>query len=139
MRKLSSAKILAGVSLLSALLVFIPFLSAQAVEYGGFGGRPAYPRADNPRTESIFIHTLEPGAVQEEGVLVVNNTAEPKTLLVYATDSTPSTGGAFACKQFSEPKVDVGAWITLANQRLRLIRRQTKSFPSPFSYLKTRA
>lgn len=50
------------------VLVFcLSFISASfAIEYGGFGGRPAYPRADNPRTESIFIHTLEPGAVQKE-------------------------------------------------------------------------
>lgn len=84
-----------------------------AIEYGGAGIRPAYPQADNPRTESIFVHTAEPGAVIEEGVLVVNNTAEKKTMLIYAVDSTPSTGGAFACAQMSDEKKDVGAWITL--------------------------
>ncbi len=40
--------------------------SLHAIEYGGFGGRPAYPRADNDRTESIFIHTLEPGSEKAE-------------------------------------------------------------------------
>ncbi|MDP3004419.1 MAG: LysM peptidoglycan-binding domain-containing protein [Candidatus Azambacteria bacterium] len=91
-----------------------------AIEYGGFGGRPAYPRADNPRTESIFVHTLEPGDVQEEGVLTVNNSAERKTMLVYSTDSTPSTGGAFACAQASVEKKDVGAWITLEKSEVTL-------------------
>lgn len=91
-----------------------------AIEYGGFGGRPAYPRADNPRTESIFVHTLEPGDVQKEGVLTVNNTAERKTMLVYAVDSTPSTGGAFACAQFSDIKKDVGAWIMLEKSEVTL-------------------
>lgn len=121
----SNAKIkkrLAGVG--TAILVAILFASfasnALAIEYGGFGGRPAYPRSDNPRTESIFIHTLDPGAIQKEGVLVVNNSAERKTILVYAVDSTPSTGGAFACEQLSETKDDVGAWITLAKSEVAL-------------------
>ncbi|MBU4455005.1 DUF916 domain-containing protein, partial [Patescibacteria group bacterium] len=94
--------------------------SVFAIEYGGFGGRPAYPRADNSRTESIFIHTLKPGDIQEEGVLTVNNSAERKTMLVYAVDSTPSTGGAFACEQLAEVKDDVGAWITLAKSEVAL-------------------
>ncbi len=103
------------------ILIFAVFASnALAIEYGGFGGRPAYPRADNSRTESIFIHTLEPGATQEEGVLVVNNSAEPKTILVYAVDSTPSTGGAFACEQLSQTKDDVGAWIALKKGEVAL-------------------
>lgn len=46
---------------------FMSFSPAlYAIEYGGFGGRPAYPRADNDRTESIFIHTLEPGSEKAE-------------------------------------------------------------------------
>jgi hypothetical protein len=98
-------------------LVAVPVL---AIEYGGFGGRPAFPRSDNPRTESIFIHTLNPGATQEEGVLVVNNSAEQKTILVYTVDSTPSTGGAFACEQLSQTKDDVGAWIALKKSEVTL-------------------
>ncbi len=96
---------------ISSLFFFVG--NTLAIEYGGIGGRPAYPRSDNPRTESIFVHSLEPGDVQEEGVLVVNNTEEKKILLVYAVDSTPSTGGAFACAQKSETPEDVGAWIEL--------------------------
>ncbi len=55
--------------LLSGGVVFILLstsFSVSAIEYGGFGGRPAYPREDNARTESIFIHTLEPGITQKE-------------------------------------------------------------------------
>lgn len=50
-----------------ALFFIVLFtVPAEAIEYGGFGGRPAYPRTDNARTESVFIHTLEPGAIQKE-------------------------------------------------------------------------
>ncbi len=92
-----------------------PFQSVHAIEYGGFGGRPAYPDPTNPRTESIFVHTLSPGEVKEDGIRVVNNSDAEKTFLVYATDSTPSTGGAFACAQQGDVKVTVGSWIALAS------------------------
>ncbi|MDD5251430.1 MAG: LysM peptidoglycan-binding domain-containing protein [Patescibacteria group bacterium] len=108
-----------GISL--PVLFFAVFASyASAIEYGDFGGRPAYPRADNPRTESIFVHTLNPGDIKEEGVLVVNNSTARKTILVYAVDSTPATDGAFACEQLAETKDDVGAWITLAKSEVTL-------------------
>lgn len=100
-----------------------------AIEYGGFGGRPAFPRADNPRTESIFVHTLEPGAVQKEGVTVINNSTETKTVFVYAADSTPSTGGAFACKQFAEEQTDVGSWIKLEKNEIKLAAGSTQMIP----------
>lgn len=112
-----------------AVLFLLVVHSAFAIEYGGFGGRPAYPRADNPRTESIFVHTLEPGAVQQEGIIVINNSTESKTVLVYAADSTPSTGGAFACKQFSEEKTDVGAWMKLDKEEVTLAPGVTETIP----------
>jgi len=111
--------------------IFTP--SAYAIEYGGLGGRPAYPRSDNPRTESIFVHTLEAGAVQEEGVKVVNNTAEKKTVMIYAADSTPSTDGAFACKQLSETKTDVGAWIKLEKSEIVLESGTNETIPFTIS------
>lgn len=118
-------KIFAGLSIklsiiTASLFLFVHVQSAHAIEYGGLGGRPAFPRPDNPRTESIFIHTLEKGSIQDEGVRVINNTPEKKTISVYAADSTPSTGGAFACKQFSEEKIDVGSWIELEKNEVEL-------------------
>jgi len=97
---------------LFTISLFFP-LSTHAIEYGGIGGKPAYPRADNPRSESIFIYTLEPGTTREDGVVVINNSPTQKTLSVYAVDSTPSSGGGFACKQLSEEKTGVGTWISL--------------------------
>lgn len=109
-----------GVAALTVFVVLSLSRIAFAIEYGGFGGRPAYPRADNSRTESIFVHTLNPGDVQKEGVRMVNNSAERKTILVYGVDSTPSTGGAFACEQLSDTKDNVGAWITLEKSEVTL-------------------
>jgi hypothetical protein len=97
----------------SAFLFTLLISKTNAIEYGGFGARPAYPVEGNPRTQSIFVDTLNPNDVKDDGVLVINNTTETRTILVYAVDSTPSTDGAFACKQISQSKNDVGAWIDL--------------------------
>lgn len=91
-----------------------------AIEYGGIGGRPAYPDSNNPRTESIFIHNIKAGETQYDAVKVVNNTQESKVVMLYVVDSTPSTDGAFACKQFSEEKTGVGSWINLEKTELLL-------------------
>jgi hypothetical protein len=105
--------------------LFIFFTAAvthtvSAVEYGGIGGRPAYPRADNSRTESIFIHTLEPGNEVKDGVRVINNSSQKKTLLVYPTDSAVSSGGAFACAQKVDERKSVGGWIALDKTEVTL-------------------
>ncbi len=117
-------KVLSGVRagvVLASLVAFVASAApAWAVEYGGVGGRPANPRSDNPRTESIFIHTISPGEEVLDAVKVLNNTAEQKTLLVYAVDSAVSSGGAFACAQQVDAKDSVGSWITLSKSEVVL-------------------
>lgn len=103
--------------------------SASAIEYGGLGGRPAYPRDDNPRSESIFIHEVQPGQVIEEGVNVINNKETTKTIQVYATDSTPSTDGGFACEQFSQTPDEVGTWIKMSETTVILQPKSTYLVP----------
>jgi hypothetical protein len=98
--------------------IFSPITSA--IEYNKIGGRPAFPRAENSRTEDIFVHTLEPGVIQEEGIRVINNTSEQKNVLVYARDSTPSTDGGFACLQFSQENSGVGSWIVLEKEEVTI-------------------
>src|SRR3989344_1319959 len=116
----SAMRILPVLKAVFILSIFLFASPVSAIEYGGFGGRPANPDPNNPRTESIFIYTLEPGQSKDDAVLVVNNTPERKTLLVYAADSTPSSGGAFACEQFSEARGGVGAWINLSKSEITL-------------------
>lgn len=104
-----------------SILFFVIFSgSVFAGEYATFGGRPAFPRSDNPRSQSIFVHTLKPGDIKEEGVLMVNNTPEAKIIMVYGVDSELSSGGSFACAQFSQTKKDVGAWINLEKSEITL-------------------
>lgn len=76
-----------------------------------FGVKPAYPREDNPRTESIFVQEINPGESAEDGVKIINSTNESKNLVLYARDSVRSSGGGFACTQISEKPEGVGSWI----------------------------
>jgi len=114
-------------SVVLSLLVPVSFATAQ--EYGGFGGRPAFPDPDRPETESAFIHTLTPGSVKEEGIVIINNTDETKTLAVYPTDSTIATGGVFTCEQRSESRDGVGAWINLEKSEVTLAAGETELIP----------
>src|SRR5687768_11321521 len=83
----------------------------HAAEYGNIGGHPSNPIPGNARSNSIFIHTINPGQTVSDAVTVVNYTKDTKTLQIYATDSIISSGGAFGCAQQVENKKGVGAWI----------------------------
>lgn len=102
------------------MLFFQGALPADAVSYGGFGGRPAFPDPNDNRTESWFIVELEPGESRQDSVIVSNNSEETKTLRVYPTDTTASSGGGFACTQYLDPDYDVGTWIEMEKDQVTL-------------------
>jgi hypothetical protein len=108
------------IALTLVLLVLAAPSVASAAEYGGIGGRPAYPRADNSRTKSIFIYQLKSGQTATDGVRVYNNTAKQQTISVYAVDSALSSGGGFACRQAADPREDVGSWLKLRTNTVTL-------------------
>jgi|AntRauTorcE11897_2_1112592.scaffolds.fasta_scaffold00034_72 hypothetical protein len=97
-----------------------------AVQSGSIGGEPANPRADNPRTESIFIYELQPGEVAEDAIRLINNADESRTLRVYPVDSLVSSGGAFGCEQRVDERDEVSSWIELAQEEVVLEPRSTQ-------------
>jgi hypothetical protein len=105
-------------TVLAVATVISPVVSA--VEYGGVGGRPANPRSDNPRTQSIFVYTTKGGEVLNDGVRVINNTDTERNISVGAVDSILSSGGAFSCKQEVEKKIGVGSWVSLSAQQVKV-------------------
>lgn len=100
------------------LFVFAPH--AAFAESLGIGGRPAHPDPNNDRTKSIFVKTIKPGASASDEVEVINNSNQTQKVLVYATDSVVSSGGAFACAQASDPIKGAGAWISLAKSEVQV-------------------
>lgn len=116
MRKIRG--IAAYVAIISGLLVSV--LPTAVMAAGSIGGRPALPRENEPRSQSIFIHTIKKGETVTDKVLVSNNSDQTETVILYAVDAIPSNTGAFTCKQKAEPVADTGKWISLERQQVQL-------------------
>lgn len=93
---------------------------------GDVGGRPANPIQGNPRTNDIFIYTLDHKDSVRDGALIVNNTDEQKVVSVYPTDGITSNTGALTCKQAVEARVDVGSWIKLETEEITVKPRSSQ-------------
>lgn len=126
MQRLTGFKATFVIIWLAAALAVLPIATALAIENGGIGAKPANPRADNPRTESIFVHEITPGQSITDAVKVINNTDTVKTLLVYATDSQVASGGSFACAQKADEAVSVGTWVSLDKTSVSLAANTTE-------------
>lgn len=121
-----SRKLLWASGFLVICSVLIPATSAFAVSSGGFGGRPANPDPTNPRTESIFIYTIEGGEAKEDQVLVSNNSDEEVTISLYAVDGVTTNTGSYTCRQKSEARSDIGEWLKLSENTLTLKPTENK-------------
>ena len=110
-------------SVVMGLVAVMP-LTAMAVSSGGIGGRPANPDPTNPRSQSIFIYTLDHGATKSDQIYVNNAGEESATILLYAVDGITSNTGAYTCKQKAEPATDLGAWLKLSKTEVTLAAKQ---------------
>jgi len=54
----------------------------------------ANPDPDNPRTQSIFIYTLQPGQSKSDQLYLSNGGNTDETVELYAVDGTVSNTGA---------------------------------------------
>jgi hypothetical protein len=102
---------------------------AQAIESFGIGAVPANPKADNPRTKSIFVYEADKGAVLKDGIRVINNSTTKRVIKAYPVDSERSSDGAFACAQAVEVKKEVGSWIQLDKNEVTLEAGQGEVIP----------
>ena len=108
-------------TLLACLVTALGLVQAGAAsQTGGFGGRPGNPDPDNPRTGSIFIHTVKAGMQTTDQLLVSNNSLDTVTLSFNAVDGIVTNTGAYTCRQNSEARTDVGSWIRLSATEITL-------------------
>lgn len=94
--------------------------SSAGAATGGIGGRPADPDPDNPRSQSIFINTVDRGKSAEDKVLVSNGSDETKTIEIYVVDGVVTNTGAYTCRQRAEPLSGSGRWIQLSQNEVTL-------------------
>lgn len=111
--------ILAIVATLGVSLLFFTN-AAYASSSGGIGGRPANPIPDNPRSQSIFIYTIDVNQAKNDQVLISNNSDQTRTISFYSVDGVATNTGAYTCKQKSEASTDAGGWVNLAKNQITL-------------------
>ena len=102
-----------------------------AISYGGVGGQPAHFRPEVPKSKNIFIHTLVPGQVQEEGIIVHNldPSGLDKVIAIHGVDTINSSGGSVACAQVLDEQKEVGTWIALEKNEITLSAQQKEEIP----------
>lgn len=119
-----------GLVIVTLLIAAAP---AGAVESFGVGARPANPRPDNPRTQSIFVYDASPGSTVSDALIVANNSQSKKVISLYGVDSQNSSDGAFACAQAADAKTTVGSWIQLGQSEVTLGPGQQAKVPFTLS------
>ncbi len=101
--------------------VLLPFSSVFAQNSsGGIGGRTTKADPNNPRTQSIFIYTMDHSEQARDAILVVNRTDGEKTILLSSVDGVVTNTGAYTCRQESEPVVGMGGWLELDKKSVTL-------------------
>lgn len=125
-----------GVFLLTLLLAQGPLLvhlgPPLAYADGGqadFSLQPVHYDPSEPLTMSYFIFDAQPAVVLNSAVRVTNTGTQTGTASLYPVDAaTGQTSGAIYLNQ-SDPRRDVGAWITLGVQQLTLAPGQSRIVP----------
>jgi len=105
--------------LFALAVIVLPSMTAAA-QTGGLGGRVANPDPDNPRSQSIFIYTLEHGETKNDQLLVMNKTEEEQTITLGSVDGVVTNSGDYTCRQEAEPVEDSGGWVKLEKTQLTL-------------------
>lgn len=116
-------------ALLASVLFSALVPTGVFAQTSGIGGKPATPDASNPRTKTIFVKKIAPGTSLSDAVAVTNSGSEPKTVTVYAADSVPSSGGAFACAQAVETPKQAGKWIAMSQASVDIPAGATVTVP----------
>jgi hypothetical protein len=107
-----------GASVLFALAVGA--VPASAANNGKFAIEPA---DASTSTRQFFTPVLQPGVQSSDSVAVINETASPVTLRLYASDALTTRDGVFSIEPDFKPKRAMGAWIHLPASRVTVPAR----------------
>jgi hypothetical protein len=121
----------AFVFILAALLFTTPGYQVAHATSGplSFDMQPLTSNPLNPVTRSYFVMDAKPGTLIQNSVLFTNLGTTSGMLKLYPVDAlTAPEGGTTFYKQ-SDPRKDVGSWITLSQQQVILKPGQTFAVP----------
>jgi len=114
---------------LAALMVSM--LSSVAAHAAGgkalFSLQPAVYDSSNPVTKSYFVLNLKPSTTTSLSFRVINSGTAAGAVNLYAVDATTSQNSGTAFRSHTEPRTDVGSWITLHTSHLTLAAGQSQT------------
>ncbi|MBM3210027.1 LysM peptidoglycan-binding domain-containing protein [Candidatus Saccharibacteria bacterium] len=113
-------KLTQGLVIIAAVALVVLSPLSAAAQSGSIGGRPANPDPNNPRSQSIFIYTLEAGEMANDQVRVSNNSQKDQTVELLAVDGIVTNTGDFTCKQNNEEKTGLSRTIELSRTSVEL-------------------
>ena len=87
-------------------------LTVRADDAAQFGIRPANPGSD-PASSNYFVLKGQPGEMLHDTVVVVNPGTVPVKIALYPVDAVSGQNGGAVYMNNTDPRKDVGAWITL--------------------------
>ncbi|NCU30350.1 LysM peptidoglycan-binding domain-containing protein [Candidatus Saccharibacteria bacterium] len=114
-----------GVKLVLLLALWIASISINPLADASamVGGRPANLSSDNPRSQSIFLYTLEPGEVKTDRIFLSNSSDKEQTVEIYPVDGTLTNIGSYTCEEQNVERDGVGDWVELEKSRVILPAR----------------
>lgn len=117
------------ISLLFLLFLVTPLIASAVSLGGGIGIMPGTQDANDPRTKSWFIYTMNPGETKEDSVNLINNSDDEVVVKVYPVDATTTTDGNFTLIDEFAEQLDVGSWIELFAYEVGLKPQEVKKVP----------
>lgn len=92
-----------------------------------FGVQPS--AAKKPDARPNFSYAVTPGAAVKDHIAVLNYADEPLTLRVYAGDAFTTADGGFDLYAANHRPTDVGSWVKLGRNLLRVPARSRAIIP----------
>lgn len=93
--------------------MFVAVSSVHAADEPQFGIRPANPTGTDGVTSNYFTLKTQAGETLKDAVVIANPGTVPIKVALYPVDATSGQGGGAIYMGSTEPRKDVGAWITL--------------------------
>lgn len=90
---------------------------------------PTYIPVPNTRPRGSFIYDTNPGVLIQDSVHVTNISSARGSVYLYPVDVTTSQTSGVAFLAHSDPRRDVGAWITLRRSQITLNPGQSQDVP----------
>ncbi|MGH1564967.1 WxL protein peptidoglycan domain-containing protein [Mumia sp. DW29H23] len=103
---------------------------AHAADNGAWSVSPTPADESSPTPRSYFVLEGAPGATLTDKVRIRNFTKNALTFSIYGADGyNTEEGGFFALRSLEHPQNDVGAWVKLPVQQVKVARRTQVDVP----------